>query len=296
MLFDFLYEAPARYFLLLGRGPLRLAGLRRELVDAGDDLLDRRMRAFERFHHLRLGHFLRTRLDHHDAVLAAGDDEVERAAPALFEGRIDHEVAVDMADAHTRDRPRLRNAGQRERRRRPGDREHVGVVLGIRGDHEGDDLRLVAPSGREQRPDRPIDQAAREHFLFGRLAFALEESAGDPAGGVGVLLVVAVSGRKSTPSRGLGSRAGGDENHGVAGPDDDRSIRLLGQPAGFDRDGLAANIDFACVHVNLSLSELRQLLECASRVTGPRRAPGGDMVVSNAPCTGVGVTCGCPAA
>ena len=53
-----------------------------------------------------------------------------------------------------------------------------------------DDLRLVAPARGEQRADRAVDQAAGEHFLFGGLAFALEEAAGDAARRVGVFAVV----------------------------------------------------------------------------------------------------------
>jgi hypothetical protein len=64
-------------------------------------------------------------------------------------------------------------------RRGAGDGEHVGVVVGVgRHDHP-DDLRLVAPAGGEERPDRAVDQPAGEHFLFGRLALALEEAARD---------------------------------------------------------------------------------------------------------------------
>ena len=161
-----------------------------ERVDAGDDLLDRGVRVLERLHHLLFGDFLRARFDHHDGVLAAGDDQVEAAALALLEGRIDDELAVDQADADAGDRAGERDARERERRRGAGDREHVGVVLGVGREHERDDLRFVPPAGREQRPDRTIDQAAGEHFLLGRLAFALEEAAGDPARRVGVFLVV----------------------------------------------------------------------------------------------------------
>ena len=56
---------------------------------AGDDLLDRGVRRFERADHLRLADFLRAGLDHHDAVIAAGDDEIERALLALVVGRVD---------------------------------------------------------------------------------------------------------------------------------------------------------------------------------------------------------------
>jgi hypothetical protein len=151
-------------------GALGLAGLRGEGVDAGDDLLDRGVAALERLDHLVFRHFLRARLDHHDAVLGAGDDEVERAALPLLEGRVDDEVAVGEADADAGERAALRNARQRQRRRGAGDREHVGIVVGVGRDDERDDLRLVAPAVGEERADRAIDQAAREHFLFGRLA------------------------------------------------------------------------------------------------------------------------------
>ena len=66
--------------------------------------LDRRVRVLERLDDLLLGDFLGARFDHHDRVLGAGDDQVERAALALLEGRIDDELAVDQADADAGDR------------------------------------------------------------------------------------------------------------------------------------------------------------------------------------------------
>ena len=87
------------------------------------------MRGLERLDDLLLGHFLRARLDHHQAVLAAGDDEIELALFALLEGRVDDVLAVDEADADAGDRLLEGNLGERERRGRAGDREHVGVVL-----------------------------------------------------------------------------------------------------------------------------------------------------------------------
>ena len=67
------------------------------------------MRRFERFDDLFLGHFLRARLDHDEAIFAAGDDEIELALLALLEGRIDDELAVDETDADARDRLLERN-------------------------------------------------------------------------------------------------------------------------------------------------------------------------------------------
>ena len=44
-------------------------------------------------------------LDHHDGVARAADDEVELRLLHLAGQRVDHELAVDAADAHGRDRP-----------------------------------------------------------------------------------------------------------------------------------------------------------------------------------------------
>ena len=56
--------------------------------------------------------------------------------------------------------------------------------------HGADDLGLVAETRREQRPDRPVDEPRGQHLLLGGAAFALEEAAGDLAGGEGLFLVV----------------------------------------------------------------------------------------------------------
>ncbi len=141
-------------------------------------------------HHFLFADFLGAGLDHHDRVLAARDHEVERALLALLVGRVDDVLPVDLADAHAGDRLLERDARERERGRRAGDRQHVRVVVRVGRQHQRDDLRLVAPARREQRPDRPIDHAAGQHFLLGRLALALEEPAGNAARRVGVFLVV----------------------------------------------------------------------------------------------------------
>ena len=148
------------------------------------------VRGFERADDLGFRHLLGAGFHHHDAVLRAGDDQVEQALLALGVGRVDDELVVDQADAHAGDGLLERNLRDGQRRRGAGDGEHVGVVVGVgRHDHR-DDLRLVAPAGGEERPDRAVDQPAGEHFLFGRLALALEEAAGDASRGVGVFAVV----------------------------------------------------------------------------------------------------------
>ena len=119
-----------------------------QAVDERADVLDGGVGHFERLDDLFFRDLLRARFDHHDAVLAAGDGQVEAAQLALGEGRIDDVLAVDQADAHAGDGLLERHLRQRQRRRGAGDGEHVGVVVGVGRQHERDDLRLEGPARR----------------------------------------------------------------------------------------------------------------------------------------------------
>ena len=105
---------------------------------------------------------------------------------------------------------------ERQRGGSAGDGEHVRVVLGVGGQHERDDLRFVAPARREQRADRPVDDAAGQHFFFRRLAFALEEAAGNAARRVGVFAVVHRQRQEVDAFARAGGAAGGDQHHRIA--------------------------------------------------------------------------------
>ena len=229
-------------------GHLLLAGFLGEVVDHGDDLLDRGVRGVERGDDLLLGYFLGAGLDHHQAVLAADHDEVELALFALLEGRVDDVLTVDQAHADRGDRLLERHIGQRQRHRGAGDRQHVGVVLLVGGQHQRDDLRLVAPAGREQRPRRAVDHPAGQHFFLSHLAFALEEAAGDTAGRVGVFTVVDGQRKEVDAFARVRRVARGDEDHRIAEANDDRAVRLFGELAGFETEGVLSNRDFARMH------------------------------------------------
>ena len=88
------------------RGALGLAdGLLELLLDV-DERLQRAVAEQDRLGHDVLGQELGARLDHHDRVAGAGDDEVELRLGELAVGRVDDELAVDAADAHGADRAR----------------------------------------------------------------------------------------------------------------------------------------------------------------------------------------------
>ena len=232
LLLDFAVEGGGDLLLLDLHLLLAHGGL--QALDAVDDLLDGGVRGFERRHDLCLAHFLRSGLHHHDAVACAGDDQVEQAGLPLLVGRVHDELAVHETDANAGDGLLDRDAREGQRRGRACDREHVRIVLRVRRHQQRDDLRLIRPPGREERTDRAIDQAARQGFLVRRLAFTLEEPAGDASGRVGVLAVVDRQGEEINPLAGAGRTAGGDEDHGVARTDDDRTVGLLGEFAGLD--------------------------------------------------------------
>ena len=170
-----------------------------------------------------------------------------------------------------------RNLGNCERGGRPGDGEHIGVVVGVGREHQRDNLRFVAPAGREQRPNRPVDAAAGQHFLFSRLAFALEESPRDAPRRVGVFLVVDRQRKKVDALARRGRDAGGDEHHRVSHPDEDGAIGLLGEFARFDGKRGAVNLYFASIQMHLCLGVRVATCGCpgggSDRNTAPNPCP-----------------------
>ena len=125
----------------------------------------------------------------------------------LLDRRVEHKLALDDADAGGADRAHERNARQGQRGRGGDQRDDVGIVLEVVGEHGGDDLRLVLEALDEQRPDRPVDEARDQRLLLGRAALALEIAARDLAGGIGLLLVVDGQREEIDPRPSASSRA-----------------------------------------------------------------------------------------
>ena len=81
-----------------------------------------------------------------------------------------------------------------------------GSCVGIGREDHGDDLRLVQEAFGEQRPDRPVDQAAGENFFFGGTSFAFDEAAGKSSRGVRVFTIIDGE-REKARAAALGSSA-----------------------------------------------------------------------------------------
>ena len=240
-------------------GPARLARLPRQVLLDPRQPLAFLVAEGQRLEHLLLADLAPAGLHHEDGVLGAGDHQLERGGRELLVGRIGHEPPVDERDANGSDRSQERYARQRHRSRGAHHGQHVRIVLVVRGEHEVDDLQLVAEALGEQRTERPIDQAAGERLLLVRTAFALEESAGDPAARRRrVSRYSTVSGRKSRSRPSMGVLAATTVDSTMVPPDahDDGAVGLLGDLPGLDREPCV--IDLGLHRVGHTISDLQR--------------------------------------
>ena len=227
------------------RQALRLADEPVELLLEIDERDQRPVPEEDGLGHDVLGEDLDARLDHHDRVAGARDDEVELGVLELGVRRVEDVLAVDVADAHGGDRALERDLADRQGGGRGDGAEDVRVVLVVRrqdGDH---DLDVVLVALGEQRADRAVREARGERGGLGRAALALDEPARDLAGGVHPLLEVDREREEVEPGAGLGA-VGGPEDHRVAVAEGDRAAGEAGELAGLQREGATAELDLEC--------------------------------------------------
>ena len=195
----------------------------------------------ERLHHPGLGYVFGARLDHHDGVLGPRYHEIQRRPIQIGERRAENELIVHQTDAHRADGSVEGEIRDSQRRRRPGNRQNVGIVLTIRGQQETGDLRLAPPAAREQRAQRTIDEPAGEDLLLVGPPLPLEEAARDPARCVEALPIV----HRQRQEIDVGPVASGSrdrgQHDGVTQSDGHRSRGLPGEPAGFNNQIVAAD-------------------------------------------------------
>ena len=101
-------------------------------------------------------------------------------------------VAFVVAEANARSTNRAIKGQARncQRSRGTDHRRDVRILSLVGGNNGTDHLHFVEETFREQRADRTVDQTRGQGFLLGRPAFALKETAGDTASGVGFFLIV----------------------------------------------------------------------------------------------------------
>ena len=128
--------------------------------------------------------------DHHHRIVGAGDDQVEIAVgDLLLVGLRIYSPSI----MPTRAAPIGPMKGTPEMVRAADARDHrddVGLVLAVVAEHLADNENFIVEAFGEERPNRAIDQAAGQRFLFGGAALALEEAARDTPGGREFFLIV----------------------------------------------------------------------------------------------------------
>ena len=222
----------------LGLNPfhfLRPIDLLEQLVLRRHELLDATLGNRECLGDVLLGHLECATLDHDDRLVVPGDDEIHVAELELLEGGIQHPVSLESADTDARQRARKRDLRRVQRKRCRDDREHVGVILLIRGDDEDVDLHFVLEPLGEHGTDRTVDDSRRQYFAVARPALTFDEAAGDLAGRVRLLAVFDEERKEWERTLRLAHGYCG-EHHRVAELHQGGPCRLLRHAARFDHE------------------------------------------------------------
>ncbi len=225
-----------------GEGFLRLADGGAELLDQIEDRLRFLVGEHEAIDEIVLGRLGGAAFDHDDGVARTRDDQIDVALLELIDGRIDDELTVHATDADADDRAVPRDVGDVERGARAGEGEDLGFVLLVAREDGRDDLRVLLETIREERAKGAIHDATGEDLFLALAGFALEEAARDLAGCVRLFDELAGE-REEVETGALVLRDGGDEDHRLAVRDEDGTMRLLGESAGLERKGSAADHD-----------------------------------------------------
>src|SRR5690606_1294885 len=176
--------------------PFGLAGLFHQFVDGIDGGLHLLVGVDHAAQHDFFRQLLGFGFHHQHGGFGAGHDQVQVRGFQLRGRRVQHVLAVHIADAGGAHGTVERNARDGQG---GGGAQHggdVGIDLGIDRDRMDDDLDFVVKAFREQRAQRTVDQAGDQDLALGLLAFALEEAAGDLAGRIGLFDVIYGQGKE----------------------------------------------------------------------------------------------------
>ncbi len=186
---------------------------------------------------------LRFRFDHQHGILRAGHDQLQVRVLQRCNAGVQYVVAVDVADFGRADRAGKRHARDRERGGGADQRRDIRIDVRVQRHDRRDDLDLVLEALGEQRPDRPVDQAADQRLFFTGTPFALEKAARDLAGGVGLFLVV--DGQREEVSARVRRLAadGRYEDHGLRHVHEDGTVGLARYGPGFEGDNVLAVLE-----------------------------------------------------
>ncbi|EWS64054.1 hypothetical protein Y695_02706 [Hydrogenophaga sp. T4] len=268
--------------VLGGRLPVPgwLAGVAHQLVDRSDRDVALLVTEHHGAEHDFFAQLLGFGFHHQHGSLGASDHEVKLAVLELGLTRIEHVLAVHIAHARSADGAVERDAADRQGGRGGDHGRDIGLHFGVQAHHVHDHLDFVVEAFGEQRADRAVDQAAGQGFQLAGAAFALEEAAGDLAGGVRLFGVVHRQGEEVLAGLGFGLGDHGGEHHGVIDVDQHGAGGLAGDFTGFHGDRVRAPLEGLCdfvEHAHGSLlwttRESRGGMACRQSAQNPEEQP-----------------------
>ena len=217
-----------------------------------DDALNLLVPEEDRFEDDFLGKLVRSRLDHHDGVVRAGNRQIQVGNCTLRLRRIDDEFAVDAADLDACDWSGKRDVRDAKSARSADHACDLGSIVLVDAEHRRDDLHIVAETLGKQRTDRTVDETAAKNRRFARAAFALDEAAWNLAGSVHLFFEVNRQRKEVDALARLCRRSRRDEHRRIAVTDKNGAVRLLRHLPVLDDQRTASNLHFKTLHLSSS--------------------------------------------
>ncbi len=149
-------------------------------------------------------------------------------------------MIVHKANAYGADWSAKRNIGKRESGGCGVNGENVRIIFRVGGEHQGNNLGLIAEAFGKEWADRTVNLAGGQDFTFAGTAFTLNKAAGDSSTGVGIFAIINGEREKIDSLAWVGRAACGAKHHVIAEPDNNRALCLFGQMSGFKMESFAA--------------------------------------------------------
>ena len=201
------------------------------------------MTKHDRTEHDLFGQLLRFGLHHQHRRLGTGHDQIQLRLGQLGNGRIEHVLAINVANTGGAHRAIEWNTCNTQRSRRANHRRDVRIDVRVDRQHMQNDLHFIEIPFREQRTNRAIDQARGQRLFFRRTAFALEKAARNTAGCISFFDVINGQWEKILTGLGVLACHNGGKNHGVFDRDHHGAGRLARDLAGFQGDSVLAILE-----------------------------------------------------
>ena len=169
---------------------LRLAGLRHDSIDEGNDLLVDRISLIDIADHVLLRDLVCSRLNHDDLVRGRGHCQAQIPLIPLLLAGVDDHLPVHKTDLRGRAGAGERNIRNRGSDRGTNHRHELRSACRIHAHHHTLERDIVAHILRKQRAHRAVDHAARQNRILAGLALSLVESSREFANGIELFRVL----------------------------------------------------------------------------------------------------------